>query len=587
MKSFRSLLVAAGLVTAGIFSIPAQAINIDQTLMGQWSEISPGPGESRRGINLQYFKIGPELGTVFAIAFIYDNAGNQVWITGNDPQVRPGETTLEFNMNFITGGLPLGAAAGSPTTSPAGTLSMEIDSCNGATATLNSADLGNATFAMDRGESIGLTFGPGRCAYQAEFTGCPAFSDGEGLAPRSCILSGALEGDIHFTNDTTWILNGPVFIGDDIDLGGSTGNLFIEPGTRIVGAAGNDFLGIQRGSKIFAEGTSFAPIVMTGPINSDDPAADAGTWGGLVINGRAPINICTSGVCEQDGEGGSGKFGGNDPDDSSGVLRFVRIQFAGFKINDEDELNGIAFQGVGRNTVIEYIQVHDNADDGIEFFGGTANAKYLLLTDIEDDSLDWTDGWNGNVQYVVVKQNDDALTETERGIEADNFEDNNDALPRSRPRISHVTFIGNNNATDTTTGLLFRRGTGVNISNAIVTGFDKCLDLDSSATFTAAGAPGSLTGTLTIQNSMLNCDTNFEEEDGDAFSVQAFYEGQNGNSVGNPNLSGIFPADGAPFLSGFPLNRAIFPDFFDGADYKGAFSSEATAWTHGWTEFLD
>ena len=101
------------------------------------------------------------------------------------------------------------------------------------------------------------------------------------------------------------------------------------------------------------------------------------------------LNICDESVpfdqCEDIGEGGSGNFGGDNPNDSSGVLKYVRVQFGGFRINDEDELNGIAFQGVGDGTVVDFIQVHANEDDGVEFYGGTVNAKHIVLTNIKDE----------------------------------------------------------------------------------------------------------------------------------------------------------------------------------------------------------
>lgn len=595
MKLRRSTAIACALAGALGVASSASALTINETFNGFYVEVGD---TSNRGINLELFKIGPELWAGFVTGFTYDAAGNQVWFSGTDGQVRPGDTSIDFNINLATGGNPFGGAQEPSNAAVQGTGSLVVNNCNNVELNLNT-DAGSAIpsvsdLSLDRGESllgsIGIV-GPDECAFQESFTACPGFST-PGQSPRTCVVQGTLTGDINFTNNTTWVLNGPVFIGGDVDEGGAAARLFVEPGTRIVGAAGNDFLGVQRGSQIIADGTPFAPIVMTGPVPSDDPTADAGTWGGLVINGRAPLNICDDGtpfsMCFDEGEGGSGTFGGDDPNDSSGVLRYVRVQFAGFRINDEDELNGIAFQGVGRNTIIDFIQVHENADDGIEFFGGTANAKHLLLTDIEDDSLDWTHGWNGNVQYVVVRQNQENLTETERGIEADNFEDDNDATPRAQPRIANVTFIGNRNATQTTTGFLFRRGTGVNMTNAIVTGFNNCIDLDSDATFTAAGSPGSLTGTLTIENTLIgNCDNLFEEEDGDGFTVQSFFEAQTGNSTGTVSMNGIFPAPGAN-ISGFPLNRTIFPDFFDGADHRGAFPSEEAAWTSGgWTDFID
>jgi len=423
------------------------------------------------------------------------------------------------------------------------------------------------------------------CPYQTEFTGCPSFASAT-AQPKTCAVTGTLTGDVTFTNDANWVLDGGVFVGND---GGTTGNLTIEPGTRVLGVSGNDFLAVQRGSKIFAEGTANAPIVFTGPFNASNASAGPGNWGGLVINGQAPINICDDSVsfadCEDVGEGGSGNFGGDLPEDSSGVLKYVRVQFGGFRINDEDELNGIALQAVGSGTVVDYVQVHANEDDGIEFFGGTVNATHLVLTNIKDDSMDWTHGWNGNVQYLLVKQDQNSASDKDRGIEADNFEDNNDATPRSQPSIANATFIGAPSDNQTTTGMVLRRGTGFNMTNVIVTGFERCLDLDSDATFAAAGTPAALSGTATMENTIISCDTNFDEEDGDAFTVQSFFEAQTGNQVNDPALDNIFPTVATPSVEA--IDGTKFGAFFDKTNYVGAIKSKAGAWTNGWTEFLN
>ena len=136
---------------------------------------------------------------------------------------------------------------------------------------------------------------------------------------------------------------------------------------------------------------------------------------------------------EREGEGETGLFGGDDPNDSSGVLSYLRVEFAGVRFTEEDELNGIALQGVGSGTVVKYVQVNRNADDGIEFFGGTVNAEYVLLTGIEDDSFDWTFGWNGHVANAVAWQ---GLAVADHGIEADNDQDVPDREPRSSRRSS-------------------------------------------------------------------------------------------------------------------------------------------------------
>ena len=356
--------------------------------------------------------------------------------------------------------------------------------------------------------------------------------------------------------------------------------LTIEPGTRIVGAGGsNNALYIQRGSRIVADGLPYAPIVMTGATYASE-GGTSGQWGGLVINGAAPLNTCTTGVCEAVGEGDSGAYGGDDPLDNSGVLRYVRVQFAGEKINDEDELNGIAFQGVGAGTVVDYIQVHRNADDGIEFYGGTVNAKHLVLTDIEDDSVDWTQGWQGKLQYVLVQQIADTTVDTDRGMELDNLEQDNDALPRSGGIMANFTLIGK----DGELGINPRRGTAGRFSNFLVVDFDKCLDIDSSATFAVAQA-----GELTFENTILNCDSDNivenDEDTPDPFSVSEWFAGQRGNAEADPMLDGIFLPEGSMYLKGYTLDPAVYDDFFDDTDYVGAFRSRGSAWTQGWTEF--
>ena len=103
---------------------------------------------------------------------------------------------------------------------------------------------------------------------------------------------------------------------------------------------------------------------------------DRADWGGLIINGNAPINVPGG---EAIGEGDTGRYGGTNPDDSSGVLRYVRVEYAGTEFSPDNELNGIAFQGVGRGTQVEFVQVHFNQDDGIEFFGGTVDVKYAVV----------------------------------------------------------------------------------------------------------------------------------------------------------------------------------------------------------------
>ena len=172
----------------------------------------------------------------------------------------------------------------------------------------------------------------------------------------------------------------------------------------------------------------------TSPIALEE--SETGEWGGIVVNGLATINKGTdcelaANICEREGEGDSGLYGGDDDTDNSGTFRYMQVRYAGFAFTADNELNGIAFQGVGYGTTIEYVHVHNGADDGIEFFGGTANAKYIVVTGADDDSIDWTNGYRGYIQYAIVMQNPNQAN-TDQGIEADSNSSNNDALPRAR-----------------------------------------------------------------------------------------------------------------------------------------------------------
>ncbi len=437
------------------------------------------------------------------------------------------------------------------------------------------------------------------------FAGCDDESsddnddNGEELVPgvtckdNVCTMTGTITENLELTPDKDWLLHGGVEIGNDKD----ETVLTIQPGTVIYGETSTyGMLVITRGSKIMAEGTKDAPIVFTSSKNEGDRAR--GDWGGLIINGRAPINGCDeedgAAFCESFGEGGTGWYGGDSPTDSSGVLRYVRVEFAGHIISPENELNGIAFQGVGSGTTIEYIQVHMNKDDGIEFFGGTAQIKYALVTGAADDGFDWTDGWQGKAQFVVVQQYDDA---GDQGIEADNNGEDNGALPRSHPTLSNFTLIGSPDSEDSDLGILLREGTAANISNTIVTDFnDACLDIDNEETFTVAMTGGTPTGDLTITHSIVNCATDFKMDDEkdedenpvqDPWSLEDFYTDQEGNQVADPKLGNPLdvanpdyaPASGSPAESG-----ASVPDdaFFTDVDFIGAVDP-ANDWTAGWT----
>jgi hypothetical protein len=290
-----------------------------------------------------------------------------------------------------------------------------------------------------------------------------------------------------WTADKTYLLNKTgVFVRE-----GAT--LTVQPGTVVYGAqAQKAALIVDRGAKIIAEGTSFRPIIFT----TDTPVGERsrGLWGGLILNGRAPMNAPGG---EGEGEGNTGFYGGNDPDDSSGILRYVRVEYSGILFSDDNELNGLALQGVGRGTVIDHVQIHMSQDDCIEFFGGTVDAKYVLLTACRDDSLDWVEGWQGNAQFfVVVQRGDDA----DNGIEADNKETGPDLLPRSNPTIYNLTLIGapSGGAAESDDAVVLREGTAAKIHNGIFAYFNEThVAMRTSSTFTQAD-----NGNLVVDNNI-------------------------------------------------------------------------------------
>lgn len=411
----------------------------------------------------------------------------------------------------------------------------------------------------------------------APAAGCPTnttASSGSNYEGKPvCVLSGTITSDTHLTANNVYLLNGAVFIGGDNT---NSATLNIDAGTKVIAPVGLNFLVINRGSKIEALGSEAAPIIFTYDDEANATASTTGRWGGLILNGNAPVNGCAAGttVCELEGEGSTGKYGGNNAEDSSGTLNYVIVKYPGQNITETNELNGIAFQAVGSGTKVDYVQVHGSSDDGVEFFGGTVNVKHLFLSSNEDDSLDWTFGFKGKVQHVVIKQR---LGNGDRGIEADNNEFAFDASPRSKPTLANFTMIGKG---ESARGMTLRRGTGVNMSNFVVTNFDKaCIDIDDDATFTNGGSSAtSLSGQLTMTNSFLGCASAFADASTDPWLTSAWFNGQAGNTTGTTDLNGVV---NGPALNARPA--ATFTDsFFDQTDYIGAVKDAASDWTAGW-----
>ncbi|WP_149303962.1 hypothetical protein [Pareuzebyella sediminis] len=246
--------------------------------------------------------------------------------------------------------------------------------------------------------------------------------------------------------------------------------LTITAGTTIKSSAGTDgYIAILQDAKIQAVGTPSAPIIMT----SNNAAPSAGDWGGLVLLGKAPINSGATATSEV----GNFTYGGTDNIDSSGNLQYVRLEYTGAAINSESEFNGISFYGIGSQTNVDYVEVYEGSDDGVEFFGGTVQATHVILRNAQDDSLDWTEGWTGGITDIYIE----TTADSDKVIEADGNEDNNTATPLSSPTITNFTAVGIGSSQGAE-AIRLRRGTEATFINVLLEGFEEGFNVDDPTT---------------------------------------------------------------------------------------------------------
>ena len=542
---------------------------IDGTYSGNWWE---GAEKSGRGFLLEVTptNAGNALITNW---FTFDNSGNQIWLNGS-AIVTAGSESITVPLQRLSGG-SFGSEfkADDATRTAWGNITFNFASCGAATASYDGADGAGTLQLTAATHPAGLTCNAAP-AQGTPFTGCPDFSTAiEGIDATCAIPGGTITKDTKLTSNTTWVIQGGVFIGND---NADSATLTIEPGTKIIGSAAADFLFIRRGSKINAVGSVSQPIIMTGP-NEQAP----GEWGGLVLAGNSTVNGCSAPPCELADEALGEPYGGNNEGDSSGILKYVQIKYAGFPVQPDRELNGLTLLSVGSGTTIDYVQVHRGKDDGVEMFGGTVNLKHMVLTGNEDDSLDWGFGWRGKAQYIYINQA--GADGPDNGIEADSNEDNFDLEPRALVTIANMTSIGSDKGNE---GVRFRRGTGARVYNSVLLGYGgQCLNIDDDSTFTNGGTIGALSGNLVIENSYVNCGTNFDDKAGDLFLVSEWFSTQPGNVAGDPGLNGFLPSASSPLLNGGGVISGG-DSAFEANNFVGAFRNEADNWTAGWTTGL-
>ncbi len=435
----------------------------------------------------------------------------------------------------------------------------------------------------------------------------------------------------HTIKKGTYLMKGWCYVTD-----GAT--LTIEAGTIIKGDKDTQAaLIIEPGGKAYIQGTASEPIVFT---SAQEPGSrKPGDWGGLIVCGKAKNNKTTMQI-----EGGPRtEHGGEDDEDNSGVYSYIRVEFAGYPFETDQEINGITFGSVGRGTQVDHLQVSYSNDDSFEWFGGSVNCKYLVAYHGWDDEFDTDNGFSGKLQYLLsVRHPKIADNSLSNGFESDNNSDGSTATPFTAPVFSNVTFIGSigqddnfSNTTDYITAgdmnpnngsklgtfqaaMQIRRNSKMNCFNSVATGYPVGLILDNDKGTTQTWATEGelkLNNIIFAEMGIIGSDINKSwadeySEDGKesdptrvSFSHTFFLE-QTGNQYYNtisdlllvqpnsllshPNYG---PQTGSPLLA--KTAEELFADdmlndsFFDKVDYIGAFKSNDTAddWTAGWCNF--
>lgn len=371
-------------------------------------------------------------------------------------------------------------------------------------------------------------------------------------------VSGNITTTVNWTEDKVYRLNGFVRIQDG-------GRLNIEAGTIVIGdRESKGTLIVQMGGKLYAEGTSSNPIVMTSerPVGFREP----GDWGGLVVCGKAPNN--TGGQAEL--EGGYGAFhGGTDPDDNSGIIRYVRLEYAGVPINPNEEVNSLTMGSVGRGTVIEYVQASYGLDDAFEWFGGTVDGKYLIAFKGLDDDFDVDLGYSGRVQFGLgVRSPMGADQSGSNGFEVDNNGSGSSATPFTSAVFANISIIGPKNNRETPISLQFqhaaqlRRNSRISIYNSVMTGYPEGIFIDDAA---AGSGQAFLDDNLQIRNVYI---AGVDNWGGNGYgSAGTIFTAAPANGLQHPNN----PRGNRLKVSGFPGGLSAMTTKFETAAFNNRY----------------
>jgi hypothetical protein len=427
---------------------------------------------------------------------------------------------------------------------------------------------------------------------------------------RECIIPTNVTGTLALTRQRSegvmYAINGRTDVGTDIDTGGTAANLNVSAGVTIFAKTRESSLIVNRGSKLNANGTEALPIIFTAEANLTGTVALAGggtqaltdssdnLWGGIILNGRAPISDCDASVsssstggtagCWRKAEGTSTDvlYGGGVANDSSGSMQYVQVNFTGVGAN-ASEIQGITTGGVGSGTTMSFIQIHNSRDDGIEAFGGRQNMDHLIMTGVSDDPLDTDFGYQGRVQFLLVVRRangtngDDPDGETVFEIDSSG---NPTATPQQILQVANFTVIQN---TPNEPVMRIRGGADVSMYNGVVVGKvtgtgTGCLDVDNAETVTATRP--------LFRSVVFDCQTLIHP---DSDTLEAAALAVSGNTVTTNFVNSLL------FLTGSSVGNiangtnessvvaAALSGGFQTANYIGALSGPNDPWTRNWT----
>lgn len=414
-------------------------------------------------------------------------------------------------------------------------------------------------------------------------------------APDTVHLAGLISTSRTLDATKAYYLDGVVYVTNGAELTIPAGTHLVTGRTVTYGTSNiAGVLVITKGSKIFANGTAADPVVFRPDPANTSPVA--GSFGGLILLGDAPTNQPATTVIEGIpplSPPADITYGGTDATDNSGSLTYVRIEYPGYRLNENNEINGLTLGGVGSGTTLSYIQVSYSADDSFEFFGGTVNADHLVALSGDDDDFDFDFGYSGTINYAIGLKNPSSTHSTSggvsdsNGIESDNNGTGAAVTPVTKPVLRHFTILGyatNTNSAQLEKGNHWRRLSSLDIQESVIGGYDIGAQFEG---ITATGAIFSNNLVHAFVTPLLNTTTAPGTSTGNTATVNA----TSANAVlGLTNAAAFYTSAAAATYSPVTMRpTSASPAYGNGTTtFWGAVAPNATAttiWTAQWTDW--